>query len=163
MSLDISQRTRLLFEERIHLTNITEYGIKWSELTAGRAAPGTEGARFDLAFEGDVEGPRLKGKIKGVDYLEIRADGKFMLNIQAHITTDDGIRIAVKEDGVLYPGANGKSFIQLNLHFTTHYPEYAWLNNLQAWAIADVDMVRGEVVVSAYIGQPAGAQQNAAA
>jgi len=163
MSLDISQRTRLLFEERIHLTNIAEYGISWSELTAGRTTPGAEGARFDLAFEGEVEGPQIKGKIKGVDYLEIRADGKFMLSIQAHITTDDGKRIAVKEDGVLYPGENGKAFIQLNLHFTTHYPEYAWLNNLQAWAIADVDMVRGEVVVSAYIGRPAGAQQNAAA
>lgn len=152
MNTDITTRTELLFEEHIHLTNITEYGISWSELTSGQTIPNREGARFDLAFEGEVKGPRLNGTINGVDYLEIRADGKFMLNIQAQIITEDGIRIAVKEDGVLFPLEDGKAFIQLNLQFTSHHPKYRWLNPLQAWGIAAVDMKRGEVTVSVYNG-----------
>ncbi len=148
----INNNTELIFTEDIHLTGITEYGFSWSELVSGQKTPGPEGARFDLAFEGTVDGPDIKGTIKGIDYLEVRADGKFMLNIQAMIETEDGKRIAVKEDGILYPGANGKANIQLNLQFTTHYPEYQWMNHLQVWALTDVDMQRGEVKVNAYKG-----------
>lgn len=148
----LTDNTKLLFEEQLHLTNIAEYGIKWSELTSGETAPGPEGARFDLDFEGIVEGPNIKGKIIGTDYLEVRADGKFMLNIQAAVITDDGKRIAVHEDGILYPGENGKAHIQLNLQFTTHHPEYTWINHIQGWAICEVDMLRGEVKVKVYQG-----------
>lgn len=152
MNTYLDNNTELFFEERIHLTNISEYGIRWSDITSGKAAPGQEGARFDLEFEGLVNGPRIKGKIKGTDYLEVRADGKFMLNIQAAIVTDDGKRIAVREDGILYPAENGKAHIQLNLQFTTHHPEYTWINNVQGWAICEVDMQRGEVQVKVYKG-----------
>ncbi|MFH5831950.1 DUF3237 family protein [Halalkalibaculum sp. DA3122] len=152
MNTYLANNTELLFEEQINLTNIAEYGIKWSELTSGKTAPGPEGARFDLDFEGIVNGPKIKGKIKGTDYLEVRADGKFMLNIQAAVVTDDGKRIAVREDGILYPGENGRARIQLNLQFTTHYPEYTWMNNVQGWAICEVDMQRGEVNVKVYKG-----------
>ncbi|MDR8390801.1 DUF3237 domain-containing protein [Aliifodinibius sp. S!AR15-10] len=153
MNININENTELLFEEKLHLTNITEYGLKWSELTNGITAPGPEGARFDLDFEGLVHGPKINGTIKGTDYLEVRADGKFMLNIQAAVITDDGKRIAVREDGVLYPHLNGKAHIQLNLQFQTHYPEYRWMNNIQGWAICEVDMMRGEVNVKVYNGQ----------
>jgi len=152
MKTYLTEHTELLFEERIHLTGIAEYGTGWGDLTSGKTRPGPEGARFDLDFEGLVSGPDIKGKIKGTDYLEVRADGKFMLNIQAAIITDDGKRIAVREDGILYPAENGKAHIQLNLQFTTHYPEYAWINNVQGWALCDVDMVRGEVLVKVYRG-----------
>lgn len=153
MKPTIEHNTELFFEEQIHLKGITEYGISWLDLTSGRQQPGLEGARFDLAFEGSVEGPQLRGTIKGVDYLQVRADGKFMLNIQAMIETNDGKRIAVREDGILFPAENGKAHIQLNLQFTTHHPEYRWLNSIQAWALADVDMQRGEVSVNVYKGE----------
>lgn len=152
MSININENTELLFEEKLHLTNISEYGIKWTELASGKTAPGPEGARFDLDFEGRVSGPNINGTIKGTDYLEVRADGKFMLNIQAAVITNDDKRIAVREDGILYPHANGKAHIQLNLQFQTHYPEYAWMNNIQGWAICEVDMMRGEVTVKVYQG-----------
>lgn len=152
MNTYLTDNTELLFEEHLQLTNIAGYGIDWGELTNGKTAPGPEGARFDLDFEGLVRGPEIKGKIIGTDYLEVRADGKFMLNIQATVITDDGKRIAVREDGILYPGENGKAHIQLNLQFTTHHPEYAWMNNVQGWAICEVDMRRGEVTVKVYKG-----------
>lgn len=152
MNSYLKNNTELFFEEYIHLINIREYGISWAELTSGKTAPGPEGARFDLDFKGIVEGPRIKGTISGTDYLEVRADGKFMLNIQAFVETDDGKRIAVREDGILYPSKKGKANIQLNLQFTTHHPEYEWINNVQGWAICEVDMHLGEVKVKVYKG-----------
>ncbi|HKK47416.1 MAG TPA: DUF3237 family protein [Balneolaceae bacterium] len=152
MNTYLTNHTELLFEEQLILTNIVEYGIKWNDLVSGKIVPGPEGARFNLDFEGPVTGPKIKGKIKGTDYLEVRADGKFMLNIQAAILTDNEKSIAVREDGILYPGENGKAHIQLNLQFTTHYPEYAWMNKIQGWAICEVDMLRGEVNVKVYKG-----------
>lgn len=152
MNSEISQKTRFLFEEDVHLTGITEYGVKWSELTTGRISPGPEGVRFDLAFEGSLIGPEIDGTVKGVDFLEIRADGRFMLNIQATITTRDNKRIALREDGILIPAENGKAFLQLNMQFTTHHPEYTWMNQLQVWGTGISDMHRGEVQIKAYEG-----------
>jgi len=148
----IQNNTVFFFSEEIHLTGISEFGFSWNDLISGKEIPGSEGARFDLSFEGRVEGPFLQGTIRGTDYLEVRADGKFMLNIRATIVTDDEKRIAVKEDGVLYPGPDGRADIQLNLQFTTHEPEYKWLNNIEGWALAEVDMLRGEVSVNVYTG-----------
>ena len=153
MSININENTEILFEEDIHLTNITEFGIKWNELTKDIVVPGPEGARFNLDFEGRVYGPDIKGTIKGTDYLEVRADGKFMLNIHAVIVTDDDKRISVQEDGILYPGKDGKAHIQLNLQFSTHHREYEWMNSIQGWALCEVDMVRGQVRVKVYRGQ----------
>lgn len=152
MDTYLNNNTELFFEEQIHLTNIREYGISWNEMTSGKSRPGPEGARFDLDFEGIVDGPQIKGKIKGTDYLEVRADGKFMLNIRAFIQTEDGKRIFVREDGILYPAENGEAHIQLNLQFTTHHPEYSWINNVQGWALCEVNMRLGEVKVKVYKG-----------
>lgn len=152
MNSYLTDNTELLFEEELQLTNIHEYGTKWDELTTGKVTPGPEGVRFDLDFEGTINGPQINGKIKGTDYLEVRADGKFMLNIHATVITNDGKHIAVREDGILFPKENGKANIQLNLQFTTHHPEYSWMNNVQGWAICEVDMQKGIVDVKVYKG-----------
>ena len=143
---------QLLFEESIQLTGITEYGLDWSELISGKTMPGPEGARFDLSFEGRISGPDIEGTIEGIDYLTVRADGKFMLDIRAAIVTSDGKRIAVYEDGVLYPRGDGKAGLQLNLQFNSGHQEYAWLNELQVWALGTVDQNTGAVKVKAYTG-----------
>ena len=57
---------------------------------SGQAPPPGEGARFDVYFEGPITGAKLRGSVKGVDYLHLRADGRFQLHIHAEITTDDG-------------------------------------------------------------------------
>ncbi len=67
----------LLYEYKVKLTGMTEYGVSFQSLMAGAAAPPPEGARFDVPFEGVSNGPKLKGKVTGVDYLRIRADGRF--------------------------------------------------------------------------------------
>src|SRR2546427_13249714 len=42
-----------------------------------------------LYVEGTVTGPKLKGMVKGVDYANVRADGRLQLHVHAGITTED--------------------------------------------------------------------------
>lgn len=141
-----------LFDEAVQLTGVTEYGISWQELTSGQVAPPPEGAHFDIAFEGSLEGAKIKGTISGVDFLEVRADGRFQLHLHAAITTDDGVKIAVFEDGLLIPPQDDTRIAQLrlNLRFTTPSPKYAWLNQLQGWALGTVDWNTGKASVQVY-------------
>jgi hypothetical protein len=139
-----------LFDENIQLTGITEYGISWQDIINGKAKIPEHGARFDLAFEGNVNGDRLKGTIKGVDYLEVRSDGKFMLNIYAALITDDGEAIAVKENGIAAPDSSGTSKLYLNMEFLTASQKYDWLNKKQVWVTGEVNMLNGQVNVSGY-------------
>lgn len=143
-----------LFDETVHLTGLTEYGVSWEKLTTGQAVLPPAGARFDIAFEGTFDGPKLKGTIAGVDYLTVRADGRFQLNLQANLTTDDGEKIAVYEDGILIaPDPNDASRIaqlRLNLAFTAFSPKYAWINNIQGWGRGTVNWNTGEVEVQVY-------------
>jgi hypothetical protein len=50
----------LLYDYTVKLTGMTEYGVSFAALMAGTVAPPPEGARFDAAFEGAANGPKLK-------------------------------------------------------------------------------------------------------
>ena len=75
----------LIYEVTVQFTKITEYGVSMEALASGQAAPPPEGARVDVHFEGASRGPRLKGTINGVDYINMRADGRVQLHIHAEI------------------------------------------------------------------------------
>lgn len=139
-----------LFDESIQLTSISEFGFGWTELQNGSVAIPPQGARFELAFEGTLEGERMKGTIEGVDYLNVRTDGPFELNIFATITTNDGVRIAFDETGVLSPGPEGINELYLNMKFTTGDERYSWLNKVQAWGRGSVDFASGKARVTAF-------------
>ena len=144
MESKIDSAVKHLFDEQIQLTNIADYGISWEGLTNGDVVIPPYGLRFDLDFEGRLTG-EVNGVIKGTDYLEIRADGKFQLQIQAKIITDDGEIIAVKEDGISTPGDDGTAILNLNMQFYTVSEKYRWINKKQAWAVGQVDMLSGAV------------------
>lgn len=139
-----------LFDEKLHLTGIDEYGVSWLELLSGEADLPKEGARFDIHFEGTLSGPKINGTIKGIDYLTVRADGRFMLDIHAAIKTNDGESIAVYEDGQLIPNESGINDLKLNMHFTTASDKYGWLNKVQGWSVGPVNNKNGEVNVKVY-------------
>jgi hypothetical protein len=141
----------LLYEYTLKVTGMTQYGVSFEALMAGKVAPPPEGARFDLAFEGASRGPKLKGKVTGVDYLRIRADGRFELHIHAEITADDGQKIALHADGVALP-RTGSSIADLreNVTLFTSSKDYAWVNALQVWGIGTVDLAAQVVNVTAY-------------
>ena len=141
----------LLYEYTVKFTGITDYGVSLDALMAGDAAPPAEGARFDVAFEGEATGPRLKGSLKGVDYLQVRADGRFQLHIHAEIITEDGERIAFFADGVATP-REGSTIAdpRENVTLTTSSKAYAWVNTLQIWATGTGDLAEQVVRIKGY-------------
>jgi hypothetical protein len=141
----------LIYEYTLQFVQVVEYGISANAVFSGQMQPPTEGARFDVYFEGPITGPKLKGTVKGVDYLHIRADGRCQLNIHAEITTEDGKKIALAADGVAIP-EEGSPIFQLreNVTLTTNHSEYSWLNPIQVWAPGTVDVSKGEIRVKGY-------------
>jgi hypothetical protein len=142
----------LLYEYTVKLTGMTDYGIGFDALMSGQAVPPPEGARFDVPFEGMSIGPKLKGKVTGVDHLRIRADGRFELHIHAQIATDEGARIALFADGVALP-RQGSSIADLreNVTLSTSSKDYAWVNPLQVWATGTVDLGEQVVRIKGYV------------
>ncbi len=140
-----------LYEFRGRFTGVTEFGVGMDALTGGTAAPPPEGARFDVAFAGACSGPRVTGPVVGVDYIHVRADGRFQLHIHAAITTDDGATIALFGDGVASP-REGSALVDLreNVTLTTSFSAYAWVNQLQVWALGTVDLEKQEITLKGY-------------
>jgi hypothetical protein len=139
----------LLYEYTVQFTQVVEYGVSMEALVSGQAAPPPEGARFDVYFEGPVTGTKLSGSAKGVDYLHVRADGRFQLHIHAEITTDDGKKIALAADGVAL-GEPPVLQLRENVTLTTSAPEHSWVNTIQVWGIGTVDVSKGEVRIKGY-------------
>ena len=141
----------LLYESIVKLTGMTEYGVSFEALIAGTAAPPPEGARFDVPFEGASNGPKLKGKVTGVDYLRIRADGRFELHIHAEITTHDGQKISLHADGVALPQPGSPiAGLRENVTLFTSSKAYSWVNGLQVWATGTVDLAERVVRIKGY-------------
>lgn len=141
----------LLYEYTVKFTKIIEYGAALQPLLTGEAAPPPEGARFDVAFEGAVTGPKFKGSIAGVDYLQVRADGRFQLHIHAQITTDEADQVALFADGVVLKRKDGSIADLLeNVTLFTSSRRYAWVNPLQVWATGTVDLAEQVVRVRGY-------------
>ena len=141
----------LLYEYTLNVTGMTEYGVSFGELMSGKVAPPPEGARFDVAFAGDVKGSKLKGRAKGVDYLWMRADGRIELDIHAEITTDDGQKINLKADGVGLPRKDSSiADLRENVTLFTSAKDYKWINALQVWAAGTVDFARQIIQVKGY-------------
>ena len=109
-----------------------------------------QGARFDVAFEGNATG-RLSGRVRGVDYLRMRADGRIDLDIRGTIETDDGFRIGLSADGaaVLRQGEPIADLCE-NVTLITAAPGYAWVNTGQIWASGTVNLAAGKIHIDAY-------------
>jgi Protein of unknown function (DUF3237) len=136
MSEQAGMRGELMYEQAVQIKQVTEHGVAFDRLLSGAAAPPAEGARFDLRVEGTVTGPKLKGTVKGVDYANVRADGRPQLDFHAEITTEDGKKIALFADGVLNPKSGSPmAQLRLNITLTTSVAEYAWVNPIQIFQL----------------------------
>jgi hypothetical protein len=141
----------LLYEYTGKITGMTEYGVSFEALMAGTAVPPPEGARFDIPFEGASNGPKLKGKVTGVDYLRVRADGRFELHIHAEITTDDGQKISLYSDGVALPQKDSPiAGLRENVTLFTASKGYSWVNALQVWGTGTVDLAEQVIRIKGY-------------
>src|ERR1019366_10216613 len=97
-------RGEKIYEYDLDFTGVTDYGVSMEAILTGKEKVPPQGARIDVAFEGRAKG-RLSGRVRGVDYLLMRADGRVDLDIRASIETDDGHRIALSASGVGVPRA----------------------------------------------------------
>ena len=141
----------LLYEYTPNITGLTEYGTSLAELMSGKVVMPSEGARFDVYFEGPVTGEKLKGTVKGIDYLRFRPDGRMELDIHAEITTEDGQKISLKADGVCLPRKDSSiSDLRENITLFSSYKNYTWMNTLQVWGIGTVDLANQIINVKGY-------------
>jgi Protein of unknown function (DUF3237) len=99
-------RGEKIYECDFNITGVTDYGVTLDALLSAKEKVPLQGARIDVAFEGDIKG-RITGKVRsGVEYLQLRADGRTDLDGRATIETEDGHRIAMRIEGVATPRAN---------------------------------------------------------
>ena len=140
-----------IYEYTVNIIGMPEYGVSFEELMTGKTQIPPEGARFDVAFAGDVSGPKLSGTVTGVDYLHIRADGRFQLDIHAEITTKDGQKISLKADGVAIPRKDSTiSDLRENVTLFSSSKDYTWVNTIQVWAVGTVDLATKIIHVAGY-------------
>jgi Protein of unknown function (DUF3237) len=140
-----------LYEYTCNITGTVEYGASLEAILAGENPPPPGGLRVDVAFEGPVTG-RLNGGVIGVDYLNLRADGRIDLDIKADITTGDGDKIALAASGVAIRRGDSPVFsLRENVKLTTASQNASWVNPLQIWGVGSVDLSTGEINIKGYL------------
>jgi Protein of unknown function (DUF3237) len=148
---DLPMPGELIYEYTPQVTKIIEYGSSAEAILMRTAAPPNEGARLDLHLEGPVIAGRLKGTVSGVDYLNMRADGRAELHIHGHITLEDGNKVALEAGGVAIPeGASPIFQLREHVSLTSNHPSLAWVNATEVWARGTVDVSTGQVHLRAY-------------
>ena len=147
---DAPMTGELIYEYRPQVTQTVEYGVSADAMFAGEPPP-PEGARFDLYLEGPVCSGKLDGKVRGVDYLNFRADGRAELHIHAEIVTENGKNVALQAGGVAVR-QDGSSLLKLREHVSlrSNHAELAWVNGLEIWARGVVDVACGQVQLRAF-------------
>ena len=139
-----------IYEYDLDVTGVTDYGVTLQAILSGQAVP-PQGARVDVAFEGPATG-RLSGRVRGIDYVRIRTDGRVDLDIRAIIETQDGHRIALSADGVGMPrAAEPIADLCENISLTTAAESYGWVNKRQVWGIGTVNFAAGKIHIDAYM------------
>ena len=140
-----------IYEYDLDVTGMTDCGISLQAVLSGQATVPPQGVRIDVAFEGVAIG-RLAGRVRGVDYLRLRADGRVDLDIRAIVETADGRRIALSADGVGVPRATEPvADLSENVKLTTAADDYAWVNARQVWGSGTVNFATGKVHIDAYM------------
>lgn len=141
----------LVYEADIQFTEMVEFGVSMEAITSEKTPLPLEGARFDQVFVGKLHGPKLIGKISGMDHLYVRADGLFQLHLHARVTTEDGVNIAFSSKGVSHQ-IEGKKTTQLRaaVSLFTSSENYKWVNFLQLWALGTLDPIKGKAFVREY-------------
>jgi uncharacterized protein DUF3237 len=93
--------------------------------------------RTALLGGGTFEGPRLRGKVLagGGDWVSVRGDGTFTLDLRVTLQTDDGGLIHMTFTGVR---DDAHHYFRTAPRFETAAPKYAFLNRLLAVGIGEI-------------------------
>ena len=144
-------RGEKIYEYDLNVTGVTDHGVSLEAVLTGKEQIPPQGVRIDVAFEGRATG-RLSGRVRGVDYIRFRADGRIDLEIRGTIETDDSRRIALSVDGVAVPRATGPiADLAENITLSTAFADYAWVNSRQIWGCGIVNFATGTAHLDAYM------------
>lgn len=144
-------RGEKIYAYDLTVTGMTDYGITLEAILSGATPIPAQGVRLDVAFDGNAKG-RLSGRVHGVDYVRVRADGRVDLDIRAAIETDDGHRIALRADGVAIPRATEPAAdLFENVTLDAVSEQYAWVNTRQIWAVGTIDFTSGRIHIDGYL------------
>jgi hypothetical protein len=144
-------RGEKIYEYDLDVTGVTDYGVSLDAILSGKERVPPQGLRIDIAFAGRASG-RLAGRVRGVDYARMRADGRVDLDIRAIIETADGRRIALSADGVaVLRAAEPIADLSENVRLGTAAENYAWVNTRQIWATGTVNFATGKIHIDAYM------------
>ena len=142
---------KLLYEYKLEITSAVEFGASMEDIISGVCDMPAGGIRQDAHFKGVISGEYIVGTVSGVDYIYIRADGRFELNIFATITTKSGENISLQAQGVTTPTDEAHILnIRQSIQMMSGHEQYQWLNALQIWGEGTVDMQAGIVRLRAY-------------
>ena len=145
-------RGEKIYECDFNITGVIDYGVTLDALLNGKEKVPVQGARVDVAFEGDIKG-RITGKVRnGVEYLQLRADGRTDLDGRATVETEDGHRIAMRIEGVATLRANEPLLdLAANVRLTTAAQKYDWVNTRQIWGLATINLATGKIHVESFM------------
>jgi hypothetical protein len=104
--------------------------------------------------EGSINGDRIRGTVlqgSGGDWLRLRPDGAGQLNVHFTFETDDGALIYMRYEGIAAGGAiprvlGGENvppsdyYFRTTPYFETSAPQYAWLNQIVAIGVGQLDL-----------------------
>jgi hypothetical protein len=140
-----------IYEYDLDVSGITDYGVSLDAILSGKDKVPPQGIRIDVAFEGRAVG-RLAGRVRGIDYLRIRADGRIDLDIRATLETGEGYRIALSADGVGVPRATEPvADLSENISLSAVAEDYVWVNTRQIWGFGTVNFATGKIHIDAYM------------
>jgi hypothetical protein len=91
---------------------------------------GPHGARQIVPLTGGtMEGPKIKGEVLpfGADWILVRPDGAFQLDVRATVRTDDGELVYVTYRGIVDPS---RDYFRMVPVFETGSEKYGWLNRI---------------------------------
>lgn len=104
---------------------------------------GPQGSRMIASVSGGTfEGPRIKGSVPagaGGDWVTLRDDGSFRLDVRITLVTDDGAVILCTYNGIGQSDESGAMVLQTAPTFETGDERYRWLNHVQAVGYGSVD------------------------
>jgi hypothetical protein len=140
-----------IYEYDLNVTGVTDSGVTLQGILSGQERVPPQGVRIDIAFDGRATG-RLSGRVRGVDYVRVGADGRVDLDIRAMIETEHGSRIALSANGVAMPRTTEPvADLSENVRLSTAAEEYAWVNTRQVWGVGTVNFAAGTVHIDGYM------------
>ena len=121
----------------VHVRLTSLFEARWSYADFVKVmpfGPDSEGQAFAYGPVCRVEGERLSGSYRIVQYPRWRADGLYLPDVHGMIKTDSGEQVAVRGAGYGIPvsGAEGQLTISHWMRFWSDSPALDWLN----WTVA---------------------------